>query len=117
VYAEYDPKTFELRALGSALSLSEAIEEKCLHNDGIFHQVVNLCDCVLDVPYGDDDINNEVFWRAFEELHMSIVDYAPDECQPLAVLRAIEGVLAKTNVPGNRKESFYRLKQLVEGDE
>ena len=112
VYAEYDPKTFELRAFCSTLNLREAIEEKRLHNDSIFHQIA------LRRQYNFGGNDDEGFQRAFQAVLESTVHLAPVGSRHfLSVTRAIEGVLAKINVPGNRKESFDRYRELIGGDE
>lgn len=105
VYAEYDPATLDLRAFGSSLNLAETLQEKRLHNDGIFHLVVDLDVCLRlgnvgwrDADWHFDDILEFHYYIGFFE------EIFPSK-RTLATVRAVEGVVAKTNV-GCLDENF-----------
>lgn len=93
VYAEYDPTTFEVRAIGSFLNLADSLREKRLHNDGIFHVIVD----------GAWFLDQEV---AHPFMHI-LFHHHPKNADSvyLALARAMEGAVAKTNV-GTREENF-----------
>ena len=113
VFAEIDPDTFEVRAFSSTNNLAETLREKRLHSDGVFHVIWSLNDTF---EYAKEQSSPD-FEDTFQQLCGSILSHAPIGREPtaetieLAVVRALEGAIAKTKV-GSRIENANRLKEL-----
>merc|ERR1712146_711427 len=114
VYAQYDPKTFELRSFGSALNLTKSLQEKRLHNDGKFH-VLFSWDHVDQVIKSEEDEESYAFKEACNALVLNaqIGSDADMERKKFAIIRAMEGVIAKTKA-GSMEESYVRWMKFFE---
>lgn len=113
VYAEYDPETFAFRGFGSTLNLANTLEEKSLHNNGIFHIVFDLG---LFLAYAESSNNNDLLHAYLQfiplvvQLQRSLLRASTSV--PLGAVRALEGLLTKTNV-GKPEDNFAVFQEQI----